>query len=250
MVDRQATLASLRARLAAPVVRVQRLETEVPALDRWFGGWPTPGLVELVGRPGSGRLAPILPALAALTRRGRTVVLVDPLRQLHPPGLGLVLDRVLLLRPAGDQAGWAAEQVARSGAVDAVVLLDGPRLGRTALRLGRAGEGGNTAVFVVGEEPEADLPAALRLQIGGWEAGGLRLTCTRARDGRALGERVVDVTPGVGREEAPTAQVLRLPARAVVRPPEPVEVDEPAPAKKRRSGRKRAAEGNVVALFA
>lgn len=244
---RLARIADLRARVETPRVVHQRLPTGIPGLEGWLGGWSAPGVTELVGRPGSGRLAPILPALAALTQRGRTVVLVDPLRQLHPPGLGLDLSRVLLVRPPGDQACWAAEQVARSGAVDAMLVLDPPRLGRGGLRLARACEGGNTAVFVVAEEAEGDLPAAMRLRVEGWEEAGLRLVCTRSRDGRAQGERVVAMEPGA----APKVEVAPPPKLAkVVELPRPANTPPAAPKPRRLHGRKRAAEGNVVALFA
>lgn len=223
--ERADTLSELRARFAAPRVGLGRLPTGLEGLDQWLGGWPSPGLTELVGAPGSGRLAPILPLLRSLLRRGRTVVWVDPLHQLHPPGLGAELvgaptgpGGLVLLRPPGDQAAWAAEQVARSGAADALVMLDLPRLGRAGLRLGRACEGGNSVVFVVGEESEPELPAALRLRSEGWEDAGLRLRCTRARDGRMVGERVLSMIEGqveaVRTAPRPVKERVERPARA------------------------------------
>lgn len=167
----------------------------IPALDDWLGGWPRPGIVEIAGLPGSGRLAPLLPGLARLTRQGSNVVVVDPEQALHPPGLGGVdLARLVLVRPPRERAAWAAEQVARSGAVEALLLLDLPPLGRAGLRLARAAEAGGMTIFVVAGSPEEDLPAALRLRVEGWEgAARLRLRCTRSRNGRREGERVVDL---------------------------------------------------------
>lgn len=169
------------------------LSTGIAGLDGWLRGWPRPGPVEISGRAGAGRLALVLPALERLTREGRTVVLVDPLRQAHPPGLGRVDPaRLVLVRPPVERAAWAAEQIARSGAVDALVVLDAPALGRGGVRLARAAEGGNVLVFVLAERPEAELPAALRLETLGWRAEAhVSVRCTRSRDGRRLGERIV-----------------------------------------------------------
>ncbi len=199
--ERPAVLAELRARLAAPRVQAGRLGTGVPELDGWLGGWPSPGVTELVGPLGSGRLSLLLPGLAALTRRGRPVLVVDAMEAVYPPGWagpggGVELAQVWMVRPGLDRAGWVAEQAVAAGSVDAVVLLDAPRLGRQALRLARACERGGSALFVVAEEAEAELPAALRLQVGGFEAGRVRVTCTRSRDGRQLGERRVHLAAG------------------------------------------------------
>lgn len=182
------------------------VSTRVAGLDRWLRGWPIPGPIEIVGAFGAGRLAPILPFLAHLTRQGRTVLFVDPLHQLHPPALGADPSRLVLVRPPGERAAWAAEQVARSGAVDALVVLDAPALGRGGVRLTRAAEAGAVPVFVLAERSDPELPAALRLSAEGWEEGLLRLRCTRSRDGRQLGERRVRldeaaVVTGSRREE-------------------------------------------------
>lgn len=191
-------LAQLRATLAAPRVVSGRLPTGVEALDRWLGGWPQPGLVEVVGGVGSGRLALVLPTLARLTRQGRTVVVVDPLAQLHPPGVpDLRPEHLLLVRPSLEQAAWAAEQVARSGAVEAMLLLDAPPLRRAGVRLARAAEAGGVSTFVIGAEPEAEVPAALRLRALGWMEGKVRVRCDRSRDGRMEGMKAVAIPYGV-----------------------------------------------------
>jgi len=190
-------LAQLRATLGAPRLVSGRLPTGVDALDGWLGGWPQPGLVEVVGGAGSGRLALLLPTLARLTRQGRSVVVVDPLAQLYPPGVpDLRLEHLLLVRPPLEQAAWAAEQVARSGAVEAMLLLDAPPLRRAGVRLARAAEAGGMAAFVVGSEPEAEVPAALRLRVLGWMEGKVRVRCERSRDGRMEGMRAVAVPYG------------------------------------------------------
>ena len=201
LAERPAVLAELRSRIVAPRVAPSRLQAGLPALEAWFGGWPRPGVSEIVGAPGSGRLALLLPSLASLTRHGRPVVVIDAMEQVYPPGWacpfgegeGVDLAQLWVVRPGLDRAAWAAEQVARSGSVEAVVLLDAPRLGRSAVRLARAAEGGGCALFVVAEVVEAELPAALRLSVLGYAPGGIQVRCSRARDGRAVGERLVAV---------------------------------------------------------
>lgn len=175
-----------------PTLAPGHLSTGILGLDAWLHGWPRPGPVELVGPPGSGRLALVVPLIERLTRQGRSVLLVDPLHQVHPPGLGRAdLSRLVMVRPPGERAAWAAEQVARSGAVDMLVVLDAPPLGRGGVRLVRAAEAGGMVVFVLTERPEVELPAALRLETAGWQGEHVRVRCTRSRDGRMVGERLI-----------------------------------------------------------
>ncbi|MDP2315375.1 MAG: hypothetical protein Q8P41_20930 [Pseudomonadota bacterium] len=177
------------------------LSTGIAGLDDWLHGWPQHGPVELVGQAGSGRLALVIPLLERLTCQGRSVVLVDPMHQVHPPGLGRVdLARLVLVRPPGERVAWAAEQVARSGAVDVLVVVDAPPFGRGGVRLARAAEAGGMAVFVLSERPEVELPASLRLESVGWQGGQVRVRCTRSRDGRMIGERLIAPS------EAPTTE--------------------------------------------
>jgi hypothetical protein len=184
------------------------MSTGLAALDEWLRGWPRAGVVELVGPLGAGRLALVIPLLARLTRQGRSILVVDPLHAVHPPGLGGVdPTRLVLVRPPGERAAWAAEQVARSGAVEALLLVDTPPLGRGGVRLARAAEAGGMLVFVVTERPEAELPASLRLEVAGWEDTRLRVRCTRSRDGRMVGERLVSMAG------ADTVVVPEAPAR-------------------------------------
>jgi hypothetical protein len=188
-----ATITELRARLdaprfgGAPRVVPGRLSAGSPELDAWLGGWPMPGIAEVSGPVGSGRLSLVLPALAALGKQGQPVVIVDPEQQFYAPGSGIPFDAQVIVRPPPDQAGWVTEQVARSGAVAACLLLDPPRLGRVGLRIARACEVGNMAIFVVGTEAEQEIPAALRLSVEGWSGASVRVTCTRSRDGRVVG---------------------------------------------------------------
>lgn len=185
-------LAQLRAAIGTPRILPGRLPCGVPALDVWLGGWPQPGITEVVGGVGTGRLALLLPGLARLTTQGRSVVVVDPLHQFHPPGAaGVRLEHLVLVRPPLDQAAWAAEQVARSGAVEAMVLLDAPPLRRAGVRLARAAEVGGMSVFLVAGSSEEEVPAALRVCTQGWVGGALRVCCRKSRDGRMEGSRLV-----------------------------------------------------------
>ena len=249
---RPAALAQLRERLrfSERTPDSGRLFTGLPDLDGWLGGWPAPGVTEIVGAPGTGRLGLLIPALAELTRRGRSVMVVDAMEQVYPPGWigsgpGLpapvarsapaaLLDpeRFWLVRPGLDRAAWVAEQASGAGALSAVVLLDAPRVGRASVRLARAAERGGTALFVVSEESEAELPAALRLQVRGFPSAGVSgpgegevprevpgevlVECTRSRDGRCLGTR--RVSTGVSPGGAPGVQAPGVQAPGVQAP--------------------------------
>ena len=195
-VERSLVLKSLRDRIVRPqITRPGHLTMEAPGLDSWLGGWPLGAVSEVAGMPGSGRLGLVLPLLRRLALRRERVVLIDPAQAFHPPAHPDVCGAMLLLRPPPAQAAWAAEQAARAGAVQLVVLLDLALSGRAGMRLGKAAEAGGTAVIAITEQADADLPAILRLSVSGWaDPRTLRVTCTRARDGRALGDRRVDVS--------------------------------------------------------
>jgi hypothetical protein len=192
----------------AAAIDIGSISTGNADLDVWLHGWPRPGPVEIAGRIGAGRLALVGAVLETLTRSGRHVVVVDALQQLHPPGLGRVdLSRVVLVRPPAERASWVAEQVARSGAAEALILLDAPPLGRGGVRLARAAEAGDVLTFVLSQRPEPELPAGLRLEVDGWRGGArLAVRCTRSRDGRRLGERLI--TLGVAPTEPSESRTL------------------------------------------
>ena len=192
-IQKQLAVDALRARYCQlPMVHRGQVAMDVPALDAWLGGWPVGALTEIAGLPGSGRLALLVPLLRRLARQGQRVVVVDPGQVFHPPALPELVESVLLLRPPPAQSAWVAEQVARAGAVKLAILLDLPQSERVGLRLAKATEAGLSTVIVVSGESDVALPAALRLRVGGWvEPQVLRVQCTRAREGRALGERRV-----------------------------------------------------------
>ncbi|MCK6504131.1 hypothetical protein L6R53_12145 [Myxococcota bacterium] len=168
--SRQERVAALRAHLAQ-VAPPRPARTGLPSgletLDAAAGGWASPGLSEVVGRPGTGRLSLVLPAMRAVAARGRPVAVVDALGWLYPPGLpDLPLELLLVVR-AGGRALWAAEQLARSAALPLVIVLDPPGLGRGARRLQQAAEAGGCAVILLTEAPDPHLRPDLRLQACG-----------------------------------------------------------------------------------
>ena len=136
------------------------LSTGFAALDEHLPdrGWPRAGLIEiLVGRFGSGELALLMPALAALTRSAtaRWCVWVAPPLVPFAPALascGVVLDRVALVDGArrhdarlhGDPGMWAFEQTLGSGACDAVLGWVRQPKPRDIRRLQLAAERGRT----------------------------------------------------------------------------------------------------------
>lgn len=169
MSSKLATVAALREhlkRVAPARVQPARLDMVEPNLERALGGWPRPGLSLVHGAPGVGRLGLVLPLMIQLTQEGHNVGVVDPVGWLHPPGLPEVrLSKLLLVRPGAGRAAWAAEQLARSGAMPLVLLLDPPPLGRGGRRLQRAAEEGHTSLILLAERVESDLPVSLRLSM-------------------------------------------------------------------------------------
>ena len=183
--SRAAALAALRRTLSSQGALVDPeprggVPTGFASLDA-ISGWPSPGLAEIVGLPGAGRMGLLLPLLARTTHAGRWVALIDVLGRLHPPGLiGLSWSRMLVVRPGAERAVWVAEQLAAAGAVPVVVLLDPLPVGRAGYRLLRAAEQGGSTAVVVGERREQSLPASLRLEALGHGPGSLRVCLHRA----------------------------------------------------------------------
>lgn len=160
----------------APVLATgfPRLDAELPG-----GGWPRGELIELLAEhEGIGELGLLLPALAALTAAGQTVVLVAPPHAAHAPAwaaAGIRLDALRLVFPRRPRdALWAGVESLRCGGVAATLLwLDGLfRDGLPANSLRRlqvaAGEGGGGAFcFRPARLAAAASPAPLRLRLQG-----------------------------------------------------------------------------------
>ncbi len=171
MDSRAAIIKELRSHLAQ-VAPMRHPEPPLPsgiyALDAQIGGWPRPGVANIHGRVGSGRLGLVLPALQAHTQSSQTVAIIDPLKWLYPPGLpGVDLQHIMLVRCGSVQSGWAATQLAGCGAVSLVLLLDPPPLSRDAARLVRATEAGQSTTIVLSESPDTSLTASVRLHCAG-----------------------------------------------------------------------------------
>lgn len=174
--------------------------TGVDRLDACLdGGLPRGQLSELIGPRTSGRMTVLVQLIAAATRRGELVALVDALDMLDVASLaaaGVVLDRILWIRGhvvvhAGlcrDLNQRALEQVIRAmslvlqaGNFGLVVMdvADAPhdairRLPFTTwLRLQRMVEGSQTSALLIGSAPIARSPAGLTLKL---EAVGPRGT--------------------------------------------------------------------------
>jgi hypothetical protein len=155
-----------------------------PALEALFGAWPRPGISEIFGPLGSGRLALVLPALQALTRLDRPAAVVDPEALLYPPGLPEVqLERLLVARPGPERALWTAEQLLASGVFPLVLLIEPPRVGATGQRLRAAATRGDAALLVVARFSDERLPAALRLEVSGRSLEAISLRVRRRRGG-------------------------------------------------------------------
>lgn len=149
-------------------VTQRREPSGVPAIDELIGGLPAPGIVEISGPAGSGRLRIVADLAARFAARGLPVAWVDPRRRLHPPGLvhlGVELSRTLLIRPPADRDAWAVEQIARSGCFPMVVVLDPLRRRRAGATWSHAVEQGGSVIVVVDVHPERDVPACVRLAI-------------------------------------------------------------------------------------
>jgi hypothetical protein len=148
------------------------------ALDRVLPGqgWSVGALTEILhGASGIGELALILPAIAAQTRQGRGVVLINPPYWLYAhawAGQGVLLEHCLIVRPDNTKdVLWAAEQCLRSGACGLVVLWPEGRHREVAYkhlrRLQTAADTGQTAGLILRAAQAADSasPAPLRLRL-------------------------------------------------------------------------------------
>lgn len=172
------------------------LSTGVPVLDEHLaGGWPQGHLSEVVGQASSGRTSVVLATLAAVTRQGGVVALVDVADRLDPASAaaaGVDLDRLLWVRgpnitwsPAQHTVGDLAVQrglrafdlIGRAGGFAVVVLdvADVPARhlralpAATWLRVGHVLEGRDTVGLLLSAQPL------------GRSAGGVTLAL-RARD--------------------------------------------------------------------
>jgi recombination protein RecA len=173
--------------------------TDVTSLDAHLGGgFPRGQLSELVGPRSSGRSSVLLQAIAASTRRGELVALVDTLDMFDVESAtvaGIDLTRLLWIRGhvmmhagfsrdlnqrAMEQAIRACALVLQAGNFGLVAfdVAEAPadavrRLPFTTwLRLQRMVEGSPTACLLVGSEPMARSSAGLTIRLGSARAHG------------------------------------------------------------------------------
>jgi cell division inhibitor SulA/protein ImuA len=182
-----------------------------PALDAELpgGGWPRGALAELLAEhEGIGEISLLLPALAALTAAGQTVVLVAPPHCAHAPAwaaAGIRLDYLHLIFPHRPRdALWAGVEALRCGGVAATLLwldhLFRGELPANSLRRLQvaAGEGGGAAfLFRPRQLAGAASPAPLRLQLQAVDRQ-LRVTLLKRRGPPARQAILLDVRPPVG----------------------------------------------------
>ncbi|MBK7765859.1 MAG: translesion DNA synthesis-associated protein ImuA [Sulfuritalea sp.] len=181
-----------------------RLDAELPG-----GGWPRGALTELLPEhSGIGEIGLLLPALAALTAAGQTVVLIAPPHGAHAPAwaaAGIRLDCLRLVFPRRSRdALWAAVESLRCGGVTATLLwLDALFRGylpaNSLRRLHVAvGEGGGGAFCFRPPQLAAEAsPAPLRLQL---QAAGeqLRVKLLKRRGPPARQAILLDIARPAG----------------------------------------------------
>ena len=165
------SLEALRVRireLEGHPVQSQRKPSGVCAIDALIQGLPKPGIVEICGPPGSGRLQVVLGIAAVLACAGQPIAWVDPARRLYPPAVsaaGVPLERSLWVCPSADREAWTVEQVARSGAFPVVVLVDPTVRPKWGTRWNLAAESGACTLVVTQFKPARDLQATVRLGV-------------------------------------------------------------------------------------
>ncbi len=165
---------------ATPPVPVETMTTGIEALDvRLAGGWPRGALSEVIGPRSSGRTGVLVSTLAAATREGHVVALVDGFDRFDPRSAaeaGVDLDRLLWVRGAAltvemargpmldravQHAVRAFDLILRAGGFAIVVLdlADAPHAAMrrlpsaTWLRLAHVIEGQTTVALVACASP-------------------------------------------------------------------------------------------------
>ncbi|NII09404.1 translesion DNA synthesis-associated protein ImuA [Oleiagrimonas sp. C23AA] len=150
------------------------------------GGWPQGALSEMLSEhDGLGDFNLALPALKALTREGRRVVLINPPYVPYAPALraaGVDLRQLNQLAAEGPEAVWTMEQCLRSGGCGAVIAWIGQLDYRSLRRLQLAAESGDSLALLFRPAAEAahNSPAGLRLHVCA-EHGHTRVDVLKSR---------------------------------------------------------------------
>lgn len=154
---------------------VPRLPSGITGVDALLGGGlPRGRISEVLGPLTSGKTALLWVLLAAATRRGEVVALVDLADALHPASVaaaGVVLERVLWVRPPSLTDGLrCTELLLQAGgfgvvAFDVGALLPRPLRARVWPRLLHAAERSHTALVVLAPQRVAGSCAVLSLSM-------------------------------------------------------------------------------------
>ncbi|WBA14448.1 translesion DNA synthesis-associated protein ImuA [Salinivibrio proteolyticus] len=141
--------------------------TGYSAFDQRLGGLPSPGVTDIISDYGVGELRLVLPALYHAS--GQQVAWIRPPVGLNAAMLhqqGYLTDNTLLVSPKSDQdALWAAEQAARSGACQAVVLWPSSLTVGQVKRLKLAAEHGQCAVVLLRRQQTHSLTLPVDLSV-------------------------------------------------------------------------------------
>ena len=170
--------------ILAPARRAAGISTGFEDLDRHLraGGVPQGQLTEISGAASSGKTALALGILAAATRAGALVAIIDAQGGFYPPAaaaLGVDLTRLLVARvpapkdegkgaEAAKRAVRAAEILARSRAFSPIVVALGAGArfdAAQARRLRAAAQRSGAALIVLSERRGAADGAALRVEV-------------------------------------------------------------------------------------
>jgi cell division inhibitor SulA/protein ImuA len=180
----------------AGVPPAQTVPTGFAALDGELagGGWPRPGLVELLcDAVGVGELSLILPAHRLIDRAGAigssSLLWVAPPWLPYAPALeaaGVDLARLMVVKPARtEDALWAAEQALISGTIGLVALWLNDRQGHDVAlrRLSQTATLGNALCLLTRPRELASRPspAQVRICLEAAEHGVLRLDLIKRR---------------------------------------------------------------------
>jgi protein ImuA len=211
-----------RARVTASGYR--SLDRELPN-----GGWPASVLIELLlAQNGIGELRLLAPTLAALTRAGKSVILLAPPHVPFAPALaelGLDLQQVLLIQTDKPMDRiWAVEQTLKSASFGALLCwlpqARADHLRRLQLAAG-SGEG-LCFVFRPAAAQRESSPAPLRLVCRASSGGGMAVEIVKRR-GPVFGQPIVLPLP------VPAALVGPYARRAANLPTMPTAMPTPSP---------------------
>lgn len=153
-----------------------RWPTGIAAVDRILGGgFPRGRLGEITGPASSGRTSLALALLATTTHAGETVAVVDASDAFDPDSAtaaGVLLDRVLWVRPPGRHEAFRSSEILLGARGFGLVVLDlGERTEKKAasrsiwIRLSRAATRTQTALVLVGSERIVGSAAELSIEM-------------------------------------------------------------------------------------